>query len=512
MQNNTFPTPPLRGKMETIKTATLNINGITSRARVDMLENFLRVHDIDIFFAQEGTSPEATNIGGYETHHNIGSSMRGTAILSEDGITLTNVTKLRSGRAIAAEYGGTLLINIYAPAVTAKRHEREYFLNNELPYLIRPPTAMMIISGDFNCVITTSDTTEHYNHSRALAELIHGFALKDTWQQNPTKTTYTHYLIPGATRIDSIYNTQELLEKKLGIEIIAAAFTDHHSVLLRLAVDTPILRMGRGRWKMNTAIFRDKRTQESMKTKWTQWKQHKKYYPGTTIWWVRYVKPQLRNFARHEIAERCKDRRQMENYPYDCLYDILHSSMPQEDKWPALQKFKEKIVKLHADRLQTMLLDTDEDRMDIEEPALYHVLKMQKRRTARTSQKVQDPLGHIHETPQGIIQTFARYFNVKYAPIEVDAGAIEEMAKMIRKISPNTYAELEGLPITPVEIHAALQKGGRNKAPGSDGIELEFYKTNWKIIKEDIVEILKQMFPQRSVSPQQKHGIIICLP
>jgi exonuclease III len=135
--------------------------------------------------------------------------MRGTAILAKDGITLTNVTKLPSGRAIAAEYRGTLLINIYAPSGTAKRHEREYFFNNELPYLLQPPTARMIISGDFNCVIATSNTTGHYNHSRALAELIHGFALKDTWQQNPTNPTYTHYSISGATRIDRIYTTQK---------------------------------------------------------------------------------------------------------------------------------------------------------------------------------------------------------------------------------------------------------------------------------------------------------------
>jgi hypothetical protein len=73
-------------------------------------------------------------------------------------------------------------------------------------------------------------------------------------------------------------------------------------------------------------------------------------------------------------------------------------------------------------------------------------------------QKAQDTLGHIHETPQGIFQNFALYFNVKYAPIEVDASAIEEMAKMIRRISPNTYAELVEQPIKPEEIHAALQK------------------------------------------------------
>ena len=44
------------------------------------------------------------------------------------------------------------------------------------------------------------------------------------------------------------------------------------------------------------------------------------------------------------------------------------------------------------------------------------------------------------------------------------------------------------------------KEGGRNKAPGSDGIGLEFYTTNWKIIKEDIVEILNQMFLQRSIT------------
>ena len=82
--------------------------------------------------------------------------------MAKEGITLTNVTKLPSGRAIAAEYRGTLLINTYAPSGTAKRHEREYIFNIELPYLLQPPTARMIIGGDFNCVITTSDTTGNY--------------------------------------------------------------------------------------------------------------------------------------------------------------------------------------------------------------------------------------------------------------------------------------------------------------------------------------------------------------
>ena len=58
----------------------------------------------------------------------------------------------------------------------------------------------------------------------------------------------------------------------------------------------------------------------------------------------------------------------------------------------------------------------------------------------------------------------------------------------------------------------AMKKGGRNKAPGSDGIGLEFYRHNWEIIKEDIHEIMSLVFLHRCIKPQHKHGIIVSLP
>ena len=183
--------------------------------------------------------------------------MRGTAILTKTGITLTNITKIPSGCARAVEHRGTLLVNVYTPSATAKRNEREHFYNTELPYLLRTTPARMILGGDFNCVLVKADTTGQYQYSRALAELINGFAIMDTWHQNPVRPAYTHHFNNGTTRIDQIYTTQELLAKKIGIEIVAAAFTDHHAVKLRIVVDTPILRMGRGHWKINTAMFPD---------------------------------------------------------------------------------------------------------------------------------------------------------------------------------------------------------------------------------------------------------------
>ena len=51
-----------RAKMEKIIVATLNINGVTSRVRKKMLENFTRFYDIDVFFVQDVITTDLKNI------------------------------------------------------------------------------------------------------------------------------------------------------------------------------------------------------------------------------------------------------------------------------------------------------------------------------------------------------------------------------------------------------------------------------------------------------------------
>ena len=116
-------------------------------------------------------------------------------------------------------------------------------------------TGHILLGGDFKCILEASDTTDGFTYSRALAELVHGLALRDTWQGNPTRKVYTHYSVSEATRIDQIYAIRELLERKLGVDAIAAPFTDHLAVCLRLSIDLPIMRRGRGLWKMDSAVI-----------------------------------------------------------------------------------------------------------------------------------------------------------------------------------------------------------------------------------------------------------------
>jgi len=100
MKNKTsFPIHPATpiGKNGSDQIATININGITSRTREEMLEGFFRQSDIDIIFLREVTRPNLDVFRGYKTHHNVGTRMRGTAIVTGDEIRLSNKSETTVG-------------------------------------------------------------------------------------------------------------------------------------------------------------------------------------------------------------------------------------------------------------------------------------------------------------------------------------------------------------------------------------------------------------------------------
>jgi exonuclease III len=136
--------------MDTFTIATLSINGLGTATRIAMLESFLRVNDIDIMM-QEVTTTLPLTTSHYVAHYNIGASRRSTALIVRDTLNITNVRRLPSGRAIAADVGSTRIVNIYAHSGTAKPREREIFFNSDLPGILGTHS-VATLGGDFNCV------------------------------------------------------------------------------------------------------------------------------------------------------------------------------------------------------------------------------------------------------------------------------------------------------------------------------------------------------------------------
>jgi endonuclease/exonuclease/phosphatase family metal-dependent hydrolase len=119
----------------------------------------------------------------------------------------------------------------------------------------------MILAGDFNCILSKTDSTVTDNYSRALAYIVNGLGLIDAWNTSTSHRMCAYYTVIGASRIDRIYATRNIMSKKLGVEMVAAAFTDHHAVILHIAISAPLTMRGRGYWRMNVAIMSDKNFQ-----------------------------------------------------------------------------------------------------------------------------------------------------------------------------------------------------------------------------------------------------------
>jgi len=166
--------------------------------------------------------------------------MRGTAIIARKHLHITQIDMTQSGRAIAAEFHVTRLINVYAPSGTSKRTQRECFFLTELPALLSADSHSILLGGDFNCTIHPADSTNLPAASRALEDTIRGLALTDTWEQDPQRPAYTHSAPTSAALIDRIYLSKADINRKTGIEIIPTAFTDHHAVVLRLTIPTNV--------------------------------------------------------------------------------------------------------------------------------------------------------------------------------------------------------------------------------------------------------------------------------
>ena len=137
-----------------------------------MLEDFMRKQEIDNYILQEVTQPMFDTFRGDAAYTNIGTTRRGTAILTREHMPLTNIVRLPTGRVMAAEIQAVWLVNIYAPSGTERRQEREGFFDTDLPYLLWAIPTTMIVGGDFNCLLAKMDATGHFNNSRDLNELV----------------------------------------------------------------------------------------------------------------------------------------------------------------------------------------------------------------------------------------------------------------------------------------------------------------------------------------------------
>jgi len=107
---------------------------------------------------------------------------------------------------------------------------------------------------------------------------------------------------------------------------------------------------------------------------------------------------------------------------------------------------------------------------------------------------------------------FTNYLESKYRTINSEIIIYKKMTACgMPQISAEANTELE-IPITMEELRTAINKGKCRKTTGPDGICHEYYKQMWNCCKEDLLDVINNMFIDGPVTNDKKHGNIVCLP
>jgi hypothetical protein len=181
----------------------------------------------------------------------------------------------------------------------------------------------------------------------------------------------------------------------------------------------------------------------------------------------------------------------MEDYLYRCLHEVIRWVMPHDEKRQKLNYYKARLLQHHSARINSILLDTaDADVVHGEDMSTYQLIKIHKRSEQRTVRSVRDAHGTTHSDPAGICEVFLQQVGGIYSQKPVCEDSLRAMKNAIAAQEPyQTRLSFDG-PVTS-EVRAALVNGRKHKAPGTDGLSLDFYRTHYNVIGEDLCEMLR---------------------
>ena len=72
--------------------------------------------------------------------------------------------------------------------------------------------------------------------------------------------------------------------------------------------------------------------------------------------------------------------------------------------------------------------------------------------------------------------------------------------------------EHQQIDLSECEIETAISQMAKGKAPGPDGLSVEFYTQCWPIVKNDFVNLLNQMYSNQTIEPNLDSSLNFQLP
>ena len=505
---------------------TLNCNGLRDSSKRSGLVQWLRSLpvSVDVVCLQEThclTTKECSSwflTSGFSSVLSPGSVHScGCAVLFHPSLSLVNSWCDADGRFLQCEFSFLgkpfRVCCIYGPN---RNPARDQFLDDLHSRIY--PSIPTVLAGDFNTVfhpandrLGSDPADSSRESSSSLRDLFEACCATDIWRYtylSSSSFTWTRWNGALASRIDLIGVSFVWVPSVSCCDILPCPFSDHCAVLLSVSVPDTVP-SGPGLWKLNTSILGDDEYVGLISNFWLSWRASIHRYPSLAKWWE-----DGKSRVKGLTIRYCCSRSAMRSRNRDLLVRLVAHLKAKVDAGSIScpGPYHSALSELAA--LDSVVGRGAQVRSRIRwveegESSSAYFFRLEKKHSAdRWISALRDDDGSIVSSPEDLCRCFSSFYASLFTAASTDPSARTSLlANLDSTLDSDQAALCEGL-VTLDECLTALQGMARSKAPGLDGLPMEFYVKFWDVLGFDLVAVLNSCLTAGCLSLSQRRGVI----
>ena len=267
--------------------------------------------------------------------------------------------------------------------------------------------------------------------------------------------------------------------------------------------------MGSGLWKLNVSVLEEPDYFRLISDFWPGWRHRMPAFASLSDWWE-MGKSRIKGLT----IDYCCRRSQSKSQERDLLAQLAShlKSCLDLGVLSCLEAYKSVLERLTAlDREAAKGAQVRSRIRWIEEgesSSAFFFLLEKKRAPDRLISPLRLDNGSVVNSTTGLLEAFSPFYSKLFSAQPCDPHAQSELlSHVLSSLSVDESSSCEG-DLSLEECFAALSGMARRKAPGSDGLLMEFYLKFWPVLGQDLVLVLNSCFSDGSLSLSQRRGVI----
>ena len=517
---------------QNIRICSINVWGLQDAVKRRKIYLWLQENGFDIIFMQE-THCMKEDVDKFnrdwcgDMYHSVSQSRhgRGVAIALSKRFNCNDVkcNTDNEGRRVLLnmEHDGNelSLVNVYAPN---NKKDRKMFFLRCLKWIKKYNNAgsNIMLGGDMNCCINDNDrypVTHLQDQSRkSLKELVDGLDMIDCWNDDEDGIEKYTWCSPDQnikSRLDYVFIGKECVYQKHNIELktvitseLGRRPTDHKAVHVTLVKEGR--NRGPGYWKLNTEYLeQDQYVTGIHKVVENVLAEFECTNISRRIIWD-ILKLKVKEFSiRYCKLKACEKRcriREVERRLKMLRNELSHTVCEER------RILEEELDLLYTNKAKGAQVRSRAEWVEQGEKNNKFFLQLERsKQMANTIHCLR--IGEKEEASSiDILKEISEFYSNLYKSVSINHEDIESYLNEVRLpqvLTDRQKTLCEGLP-SEKEIVDVIESMKLGKAPGYDGLPIEFYKVFWEILKYPFISFVIESSIEGELSSSARHAVI----